>query len=198
MPSLNFNPADPVIPPAKLAHIVLRTNNFDQMVEYYLNALGARIVFANPQAAFLAYDEEHHRVAIIDVSNAPQPKTRGLIGLDHVAFTYDSLKDLARAYLGRKAKGIEPEWSVNHGPTTSMYYRDPDGNKIEFQVDNMSLEDAVAFMKSPEFLENPLGMDFDPEAFVKRIENGEDEKDIKTRKNIGKRGMSDFPAKFLE
>jgi len=25
---------------------------------------------------------------------------------------------------------------VNHRPTTSMYYRDPDGNRVELQIDN--------------------------------------------------------------
>lgn len=39
----------------------------------------------------------------------------------------------------------------NHGPTTSLYYRDPDGNQIETQVDNFeTAEEATAFMNSPE------------------------------------------------
>jgi catechol-2,3-dioxygenase len=34
----------------------------------------------------------------------------------------------------------------NHGLTTSLYYRDPDGNKVELQVDNMTMEQADEFM----------------------------------------------------
>lgn len=33
-------------------------------------------------------------------------------GLAHIAFTFDSLKDLCTAYKQRKALGIEPGWCV--------------------------------------------------------------------------------------
>lgn len=33
-------------------------------------------------------------------------------GLVHIAFTFDSLKDLCTAYKQRKALGIEPGWCV--------------------------------------------------------------------------------------
>ena len=39
-------------------------------------------------------------------------------------------------YARLKGDGIEPYWCINHGPTTSLYYKDPDGNQIELQVDN--------------------------------------------------------------
>jgi hypothetical protein len=38
----------------------------------------------------------------------------------HIAFTYDSVYDLLKAYHQRKALGFEPLWCVNHGPTLSM------------------------------------------------------------------------------
>ena len=57
-----------------------------------------------------------------------------------------------------------------------MYYRDPDGNQIETQVDNFDdPEEATRWMSSPEFLENSLGADFDPEELCRRVERGEDE-----------------------
>ena len=40
-----------------------------------------------------------------------------------------------------------------------MYYRDPDGNQIETQVDNFDTEEETnAYMESQEYHENPLGM----------------------------------------
>jgi catechol-2,3-dioxygenase len=36
-----------------------------------------------------------------------------------------------------KGAGITPFVSVNHGLTTSFYYRDPDGNGVELQIDNL-------------------------------------------------------------
>jgi len=45
-----------------------------------------------------------------------------------------------------------------------MYYSDPDGNKIEIQVDNFDTPEAAnEFMTSKYFAENPIGTDFDPE-----------------------------------
>lgn len=98
------------------------------------------------------------------------------------------------AYRQRKARGIEPVWSVNHGPTTSMYYKDPDGNKIEAQVDNFpTVEEATAFFKTKEFAENSIGVDFDPEDLVSRLRSGEDPKAIMKRREIGPRTTFNRP-----
>ncbi len=51
------------------------------------------------------------------------------------------------------ARGIEPYWCVHHGLTVSMYYADPDGNQMEFQVDAFeSMEEAgeYVYMRGPE------------------------------------------------
>jgi len=59
--------------------------------------------------------------------------------LDHIAFTYKSLTQLAQLYVSlrdRQNGPLKPIWSINYGLTTSLYYRDPQGNKIGIQVDN--------------------------------------------------------------
>ncbi len=104
------------------------------MVAYYKAVLGARASYENDQVAFLTYDDEHHRIAIARFPDAGK-NIYGSAGLDHVAFTYNNIHDLLTAYKQRKARGIVPSWSVNHGPTISLYYMDPDGNKVETQVD---------------------------------------------------------------
>ncbi len=69
-----------------------------------------------------------------------------------------------------------------------MYYRDPDGNAIETQVDNFdTLEETSDFMGGPLFAQNPIGTDFDPEDIIKRLDAGEDHASIKKRKEIGTR-----------
>src|SRR5271156_3959174 len=93
-------------------------------------------------------------------------------------------------YEQRKAYGIRPTICTNQGPTTSMYYMDPDGNRLEAQVDNFdSNEEATAFVKSASFRENPVGVDFDPEDLAHRVRSGEDEASIKKRVDIGPREM---------
>ncbi|KAI5460727.1 Glyoxalase/Bleomycin resistance protein/Dihydroxybiphenyl dioxygenase [Mariannaea sp. PMI_226] len=181
-----------VLRPSGLAHVVFRTTNIKAMVDYWATFLGAERVFENEFIAFLRYDEEHHRVAIIN-ENGAQPAPAGAVGLHHVAFTYSSLRLLLEAHKERERIGINPTWCVNHGPTTSIYYKDPDGNSIETQVDNYdTIEEANEFMKSSLFQQNPIGTDIDASEFLSRLEAGADEKELKTRVEIGPR--VDIPA----
>lgn len=108
------NPGKTVIKPAYFAHIFLRTeaSKLQTMIKYYETFLSARIQFQNDMMAFLAYDEEHHRVAIAALPGTV-PKDPNAAGLFHFAFTFHSLADLALAYRQRLANGIEPYWCVN-------------------------------------------------------------------------------------
>ena len=85
------------------------------------------------------------------------PNDDKTVGMHHISFGYDSLEHLFAAYAMRKDIGILPSWCVNHGPTTSMYYKDPDGNMSEHQVDNFdSVEETTEFMSSSYFWRIPL------------------------------------------
>ena len=87
---------------------------------------------------------------------------------------------------------------MNHGPTVSIYYADPDGNQIETQYDVWDTpEPANEFMNSAEFAENPFGVDFDPEEYIKRLEAGEKEEVLGKRENKGPRGIEDVPQVML-
>ena len=76
-------------------------------------------------------------------------------------------------YASLRDRGIRPFFCVNHGPTTSMYYRDPDGNRVELQIDNFATtEEGQAWMHSPAFDRNPIGVEYDPDELVKKFESG--------------------------
>ncbi|KAI8939890.1 hypothetical protein NX059_003619 [Plenodomus lindquistii] len=188
-------PGAQVKSPSGLAHVVLRTRNLKAMKDFYRNFLGAQIIYENDMLVFLSYDDEHHRIALAAIPGT-QAKAPTTSGLEHIAFSFDSLSDLLLAYRQRKQMGILPLWPVNHGPTTSIYYRDPDGNEIETQTDNFAnADEATEFMKSKEFGENPIGVDFDPEDYIKRLGQGESEATMLKRVEIGPRGL---PPHLLE
>lgn len=180
------------IPPAKLAHFVVRTSRYDEVVKWYEDVLLAHPVFKNEILTFLTYDDEHHRLAVLNVPNlARQPD--GVTGFHHVAFTYDTLTDLMHTYERLRNIGIKPVFPINHGPTTSLYYADPDGNQIELQVENYdSVADSTGFFYSEAFAENPIGVEFDPDDLLQRLRNGEPEANLKRRPDIGKRGLADI------
>jgi catechol-2,3-dioxygenase len=160
------------IAPTKLAHVVRRTSRFDEMLAWYETVLAAKVVHSDGILAFLTYDDEHHRIAIARIpglEDAPQPYA----GTDHIAFTHADLGDLLSTYMRLRSEGIEPYWTLNHGPTTSMYYKDPDGNRVELQIDNFPTEETNRWMQSGEFASNPIGVIFDPEELLARYRAGE-------------------------
>ena len=161
------------IRPAKLAHFVLRTSRFAEAIEWYRTLLAAEIVFRNDFICFLTYDDEHHRLALIKVQeSAPEP-SREKPGVDHISFAYRELGELLATYRRLAAAGIKPVRTINHGPTISFYYADPDGLRIELQVDNFAtLEELHAYFRGPEFAENPIGVLVDPEKLIRDWEDG--------------------------
>ena len=190
-----------VVSPSKLAHVVLRTSQYDAMIDFYTNFLGGRIVHRNPGLTFITYDDEHHRIALINIPDLPS-KVRNSAGLEHIAFTFNTLTELFTAYKQRLEYGVKPMWCTNHGPTTSLYYKDVDGNMLETQYDNFGDDvDAVnRFMEGPQFAENPIGVDFDPEdMWAKLQQDGEEKlaKDVMVRAKIGPRGIDGVPADFM-
>jgi catechol-2,3-dioxygenase len=161
------------VAPSQLAHIVRRTGRFAELVRWYETVLGARVVHSDGMLAFLTYDDEHHRIAIAGLPGIEEQPAMAA-GTDHVAFTHASLDDLLQTYVRLKAEGIEPFWCINHGPTTSMYYKDPDGSRVELQVDNLPTAEAIdRWMRSGEFAANPIGVVFDPEELIARYVAGE-------------------------
>jgi catechol-2,3-dioxygenase len=167
--------------PAKFAHIVYRSGRLSEMCDWYCTVLEAEVAFKNDFIAFLTYDDEHHRVAIID-TGATEPPSPTASGLEHVAFTYASLGDLVDTYERLKGLGLRPYWSINHGPTTSCYYRDPDGNQVELQIDNFESTDALnAWFRSGAFAENPIGVEFDPEELVAKFRAGTPQEELVRR-----------------
>lgn len=171
--------------PARLAHVVIRTRQYDAVVAWYKMVLNARVQFEAPgKICFLTYDDEHHRIAVVDVPilvDRPPMAT----GVDHIAFAYDSMADLVDTYERLKNASVEPYWTINHGPTISFYYRDPDNNQIELQVDNFATNEEVNEFLAAEFPTNPIGVEVDPEEFVAMFRSGVPEAELRKRPDIG-------------
>jgi catechol-2,3-dioxygenase len=160
-----------VVSPQRLAHVVLRSARFEETVLWWKTVLGAETAFANDFIAFITYDEEHHRLAFLNVPGAEAPGN--VTGLEHVAFTYAGLAELLGTYVRLKEIDINPVWCINHGPTTSLYYRDPDGNQAELQVDNFETNEALdGWFRSGAFAENLIGIGFDPEELLASFRAG--------------------------
>ena len=183
------------IAPAKLAHVVLRTppERTQMMLDWYKIVLEGEAMYEAGFGGFITYDDEHHRIAVLGFPGIKE-HIDGYAGLHHVAFTYGSLGDLVHTYDRLKGEGILPEFTINHGPTTSMYYFDPDKNQVELQVDNVPEERFSEYFDNGEFSSNPIGVKFDPEELFARYKAGESEDTLLQRPDGPPPDLSDFPA----
>ena len=158
--------------PSKLAHVVVRTTKLAETRSWYLTVLGAEVAFENDDVVFLRYDDEHHRIGIVRMPDASAVDP-GTEGVDHVGFTFAELGELLATYLRLKDEGIVPFWPIIHGPTVSLYYRDPNGVKLELQYDVLRTAEEVDQFIADNYAENFMGVIFDPDDMVRRYEAGE-------------------------
>ena len=166
------------IAPALFAHFVLRSSNMQPMVDWYSTVLNMHVVKRNDFITFLTYDDEHHRLAIVNIPDLHKPDQRSW-GLAHVAYTFRTVGELLSTYRRLKKAGIEPYRPIHHGPTLSMYYHDPDGNSVEMQVDCFKTKaETSAYFQTESFTRNPIGVDFDPETLVAAYERGAPESEL--------------------
>ena len=171
--------------PPTFSHVVFMTRRFEEMKAWYVNVFGAEIVHGDPALAFLTYDDESHRFAIANLDvlkpGTPEDSGPGEIGLNHIAYTFASAGDLLETYARLKEQGLTPYWPVHHGFTLSFYYRDPDGNRIEFQAETCHSSEAFDYMRSTAFANNPVGVEVDPEALLARYLAGASEAELTAR-----------------
>lgn len=163
--------------PIKLSHYVLQSQNPHRLASWYAVLLDADIVFKSDFLTLLTYDEEHHRIAFAALPPAPDgtiaKRANGQPGLSHAAFGFDSITDLLRCYENAKVRGEAPVVSLHHGPTISLYYKDPDGNNVETFIECFpTAKAAMDYMLSPGFQENPVGVPFDADAALAKLKSG--------------------------
>lgn len=166
----------------KFAHVVLQTNRLEEMRDWYNNLLAARVVYENPGMCFLTFDEEHHRIALFRPPGPPLAERNvPTVGMQHTAYTFPDLAALLEKFASLREAGIEPYLPVQHGVTTSLYYRDPDSNLVELQVDNFDPDESTAYMMGSEYAQDPIGPSFDPAAMLAALEQGADPAALSTR-----------------
>jgi catechol-2,3-dioxygenase len=158
-----------------LAHFGVRTRRFEALLRWYGDVLGARVLFQNDWAAFLTFDDEHHRL-VIWTDEATRDRDPDSACIDHLCIALPDFEALAARYERLKRIGVLPSLTVNHRFTTSLYYRDPDGNELEFSVDNFATkEEGTAFVCSEAMaaiLVPPFGDAFDPEELLTLVRAG--------------------------
>lgn len=164
-----------IIKPA-FHHVTFKTSRLAEMVAWYGTVVGARPTFQDANNAWTTNDEANHRVAFLSAPGlGDDPDKRSHNGIHHSAFEYESFADLMSSYARLRDEGIEPAFSLDHGMTISIYYKDPEGNFVELQCDSYGdwRQSSEWMRSSPDFASNPIGTFFDPERVYQAHKGGQ-------------------------
>jgi catechol-2,3-dioxygenase len=130
----------------RVGHVVLGVRDPQRAIAFYKENLGMELVNFLPdmQMAFLSFGERDHDIAVIKV---PDDAPVGSSGLAHTALEIDGgPEQLRELFAGLKARGVEVEMTADHILTQSMYFLDPDGNRIELYAQIMSPSEGKEFL----------------------------------------------------
>jgi catechol-2,3-dioxygenase len=160
-----------------LHHVNIKTSRLDEMIKWYGFVVGTQVQFRYETGAWTTNDGANHRIAFLAVPGLSDDadKVRHN-GMHHCAFEYGSFAELMSTYDRLRQSGVEPVFSLDHGMTMSLYYKDPDGNFVELQSDNFSdwKLSAEYMRESPQFAANPIGVFFDPARVYETFKSGTD------------------------
>jgi catechol 2,3-dioxygenase len=171
-----------------LHHINLKTTRLQEMIDWYGTVVGTTPTFQFPVGAWLSNDGANHRIALLStppMKDDPDKFTH--TGMHHVAFECGTMDALLENFARLKGLGILPHMSLDHGLTTSFYYVDPDGNSVELQFDNFGdwAKSKEWMRTSPDFANNPIGVQVDPDKMIAARAEGASPEDVHRRAYAG-------------
>jgi catechol 2,3-dioxygenase len=121
-----------------LGHVVLKVSDLEESEQFYNGLLGlpvcARLDEQGYKMTFFSLGD-HHDLAIAEVAADEPAGGPRAVGLHHVAFRIGNSIDALREARDQLVEaGLSPS-PVDHEVTKSLYFEDPDGNRVELYVD---------------------------------------------------------------
>src|SRR6266702_1246322 len=130
----------------KVGHVVLGVRDPQRSIKFYTEALGMELVnvLEEMQMAFFSFGERDHDIAIIKV---PDDQPVGSSGLAHTALEIEGGEaQLRELYTKLKSHGVGVEFTADHILTKSVYFFDPDGNRLEIFSQELAAPGAKQFL----------------------------------------------------
>ena len=123
--------------PAALSHFGIHVTDMARMEEFYTRALGLLVsdrgaLPNGPTLVFLSRDPDEHHQLVLVTGRPPGP---GYNVVNQISFKLPTLADLKAAHARLKETGHKEFRIVTHGNAWSVYFPDPEGNRVELFVD---------------------------------------------------------------
>jgi len=124
--------------PMRVGHLVLNVKDLAESTRFYTDILGFEISRQTPTGTFLTCGKIHHDLALFQAPADALPVTGGQLGLNHFAVQVADLDALKEVYHNLKGGEVTLDHNTDHGMTSSVYFMDPDGNRVEFFCNNQA------------------------------------------------------------
>ncbi|HUA55170.1 MAG TPA: VOC family protein [Candidatus Sulfotelmatobacter sp.] len=132
----------------RLSHVGLYVSDVPKMIDFYTRVLGFVVSDAaeDGRISFLSRNPSDHHQVVLVRGRATDLETPMV---QQVSFNVGTLANVQRAFRKVRAAGCQGIDPICHGNAWSVYFRDPEGNRIEM------------FCDTPWYVPQPLGFKID-------------------------------------
>jgi catechol-2,3-dioxygenase len=123
--------------PLGMSHIGLYVHDIARMEDFYTRVLGFTVTdrgkVRGSDIVFTSWDpRDHHQVVLV----AGRPQELGFNHINQMSFRVGSVEDLQAVWRNVKDEpGVTDMRGMDHGNAWSLYFRDPEGNRLEIFCD---------------------------------------------------------------
>lgn len=123
-------------PPLAFSHFGIFVHDLAKMQGFYEEVLGFAVTdqgaLDGAGIVFLSRDaREHHQIVLV----TGRPAAPGFNIVNQISLRAETLSDLRAVFSLLEEKGVEELAAVTHGIAWSVYFHDPEGNRIEIFTD---------------------------------------------------------------
>ena len=126
----------PSVPSLSFSHMGIFVTDVARMEDFYTRVLGFTVtdrgLLGSTTLIFMSRDpREHHQVILA----TGRPQAAAFNPINQISFRmaeFTGLREMHRRLLKEQVKELSP---VSHGNALSVYFRDPEGNRLELFVD---------------------------------------------------------------
>src|SRR5262245_20744437 len=123
-------------PAIALSHFGIHVTDGPRMEDFYTRVLGLLVTDRGalphgPTLTFLSHDPDQHHQLVL-VTGRPSGVDYNVV--NQISFKVPTLEDLKSLHARMREEGVKDSRIVTHGNAWSIYFGDPEGNRVELFV----------------------------------------------------------------